>query len=99
MMNSIVMTASYGSNNNYGKLSEINRAAYLVTPSNNARLFKFIAITMRRPSVFGTSCIKIPGNMTNIFGLGLIASLPPKIIGALLSSTSIYTTQLNSEGK
>ena len=97
MMNSIVMTASYRPDNFEGDyLSKVN--GYLFT-SKVARLFRFIAITTRRPSVAGTSCINMPGNMTSIFGLGLIASLPPKIIGALLSSTSIYTTQLNSEGK
>ena len=97
MMKPNVITASYRPNNlNRDYLSKLN--GYLIT-SKVARLFRFIAMTTRRPSVAGTSCINIPGNITNIFGLGLTASFPANIIGALLSSTSRYTTQLNSEGK
>ncbi len=99
MIKQLVITASYWQNNNSDKTYILQNKGYLLTTSKVARLFIFIAITIRRPSVCGTSCIKMPGNITNIFGLGLIANLPAKIIGALSSSTSRYTTQLNSEGK
>ena len=91
MMNSIVMTASYGSNNNCAvvvgtnKTTPINLGFYLFIPSKMARLFMFMATTTRRPSVAGTSCWSIPGNMTSIFGLGWTCNLPEKIIGALFS--------------
>lgn len=86
-----VITASYQSHNNYGvvvgvsKAKPINFGFYLFIPSKIARLFMFMATTTRLPSVAGTSCWRIPGNKTNIFGLGCTCSFPEKIIGALFS--------------